>query len=406
MVDKNENKDNGNKDISKELVNSVEIKPAVRPDGLTDKQAADIESQADKAVQALVNSSGSDVFTAGDQIANVGIQDQKAISSSIALLQERMGNVFYGEQKSKATESLTEDVNKLQTALAKINPADIQREARYRFFKVVPFFGNWLVGVLKSSSDKRLTLQQFVDHLADSLQAGEVILKQDNAQLKVMYSDLEGKQRIVGADAYYAEVLMEKLSDAVATTKDDRKKGSLQKVLFRVATRAQDLRAMENIHEQFFVGIEMTRENNDLLIATVQRMLTMGMNVVYVSFAIHAALKRQQNVLEAEKGTREFIGNMIVGNAVAINNHVKEIGDLYKEPIVAMDKLEKAVEQLEQAIDATNKLKAESIERAKGNIIKIKILTEELKTKSGQLPDTDVRSLEASKMLQLPAGRS
>jgi len=230
------------------------------------------------------------------------------------------------------------------------------------------------------------------------------MLKQDNAQLKVMYSDIEDKQILIGSDAYFAEVLMEKLTEAAASVEDDKKRNDLQKTLFKVATRAQDLRAMENIHEQFFVSIEMTRDNNDMLIATAQRMLTMGMNVVYIAFAIHAALARQKNVIEAVRGTKEFIGNMIVSNATMINSHVKEIGDLYKEPVVAMDKLGEAISQLELAIDATNKLKAEGIDKARENITKIKVMTEDIKTKAGALPSTNVKSLEASKTLMLAGG--
>lgn len=404
MVSENNIKDNGAKGAN--LVPSIpEIKPSVKPATLTDRQASELKAQADKAVQSLVKAEGSQAMALSDSIANVGICDQKAVSSGIQLLQEKMGSVFYGAKKSQVTADLTKNVSELQTALVRINPKDIQKETRYRIVRYVPFLGNWLVRVLKESNTRSLTLQQFIEHLEDSLKNGETILKQDNAQLLVMCRDIEDKQKLVAADAYYAEVLMEKLDEAIIQTQDEKKKGQLQKVLFRVSTRAQDLRAMENINEQFSVAIEMTRDNNDMLVGTVQRMLSMGMNVVYVSMAIHAALLRQSNVLAAAQGTRDFIGNMIVSNATQINNHIKEIGDLYKEPIVAMDKIGKACELLEQAIDETNKLKIESIERAKGNIAKIKVLTEEIKTKAGTLPDTDVKSLEASKTLELPVGR-
>lgn len=386
--------------IGKDLV----VNP-VRPDNLTDEQARALNEQAEKTVKSLVESKGSEVLSVEDQITNVGIQDQKAVSSSIALLQEKMGNVFYSDNKVAVTDTITKDIANLQGTLAKINPKDLQKESWYRVIKMVPFFGNWIVQILKASSNKRLTLQQFVDHLEESLKSGELILRQDNAQLKVMYQEIENKQGLIATDAYLAEVLMEKLSEAIGEVTDEKKKGSLQKVLFRVATRAQDLRAMENVHEQFFVGIEMTRDNNDMLVATVQRMLTMGMQVVYVAFAIHAALMRQKNVLEAERGTRDFLGNMIVSNASMINNHVKEIGDLYREPVIAMDKLQTAISQLEQAIDATNKLKAEGIDRARENIFKIKVMTEEIRIKAGSLPDVDVKSLEASKTLQLATSR-
>ncbi len=399
----NTNNNNENKNENK-LVSIVETKPAVVPKELSEKQIADIKSQAEKAIITLVSANGTEEITIADQISNIGVQDQKNISTGIALLQERMGKIFYSDNKSSVTDNMSKDITELQTVLARINPEDIKKEAKYRIIAIIPFFGNKIINVLKTSSDRRLTLQQFVEHLNESLKTGEIMLRQDNAQLKVMYSDVETKQNLVVADAYFAEVLIEKLTEEIAKSTDEKKKGKLNKVLFKLATRAQDLRAMENIHEQFFVSIEMTKDNNDLLIDSVRRMLTMGMNVVYVSMAIHAALIRAKNVKDVAVGTGEFIGNMLVSNAVVVNGMVNEIGDLYKRPFVPMDKLEKAVAQLEQAIDTSNKLKLEGIERAKENIVRVKILTDEIKTKAEGLPDNNIKSLEASKTLMLSSG--
>jgi uncharacterized protein YaaN involved in tellurite resistance len=387
------------------LVPTTENKPSVKPKGMSDEDEARIKAQANKAVTALVSADGSEAMVVQDQIANIGIKDQKNVSTGIALLQEKMGNVFYSDNKSSVAEGITKDIGELQTVLTKINPKDIQKEARYRIIRMIPFLGNWMVNVLKASANRRITLQQFVDHLEESLKSGETMLRQDNVQLQVMYGEIEDKQKIIDSDAYFAEVLMEKLTEALNQVEDEKKKNSINKVLFKVATRAQDLRAMENIHEQFYTSIEMTRDNNDMLIATVQRMLTMGMNVVYIALAIHAALARQKNVIEAAKGTRDFIGNLIVSNATAINNHVKEIGDLYKEPVVAMDKLSQGIDQLMMAIDAVNRLKAEGVDRARENIVKIKVMTEDVKKKAGELPSSDIKSLEGSQVLQITAGK-
>jgi uncharacterized protein YaaN involved in tellurite resistance len=383
----------------------VEVKPANKPDTLSREQIKNIQKRADDTVKVLIKAKGTEVLTAEDQISNVGVQDQKTVSSGIALLQEKMGRVFYSDNKSKTTDALSRDIENLQQAIAKVNPTEIEKETKYRIIRIVPFFGNWLVHVLKAAANRRMSLQQFVGSLEEGLKSSEVMLRQDNAQLKVMYGDLQNKQDLIKADAYFAEVLMEKLQDAISSAADEKKAGRLRKVLFKVSVRAQDLRALENVHEQFFVGIEMTRDNNDGLIATVQRMLTMGMNVVYISFAIHAALARQRDVIQMQRGTRDFLGNMIVSNATMINSHIKEIGDLFKEPVIAIAKLSEAANQLEQAIDAANRMKSEVIDRSKENIIKIKTMTDEIRAKAGALPDTDIKSLEASNTLELPEGR-
>lgn len=388
------------------FMGETKSKEVTKPDFLADEQDKELRNRADQVIEELKKAEGTAVLDIEERISNVGVQDQKSTSSSLALLQERMGQVFYSDNKESVSSNLTKDIANLQGALSKLNPRDIQRETKYQILKLIPFFGNWIVKVLKESSERRLTLQEFIDHLEESLQHGELMLRQDNAQLKVMYGDLEGRQKLVSTDAYLAELLLDRLTNLVAETPDeDRKKNNYNKILFRVSIRAQDLRAMENAYEQFGTSIEMTRDNNDMLVATVQRMLTLGMQVVYIAFAIHAALMRQRDVITAEKGTREFLGNMILANATMINRHVAEIGDLYKQPVIAMDKLEASIHQLEMAIDATNKLNAEGIEVAKKNIIKIKDLTNEIKDKAGQLPSTRVISIEASDTLQLTSGK-
>ena len=76
------------------------------------------------------------------------------------------------------------------------------------------------------------------------------------------------------------------------------------------------------------------------LAQSVERTLALGTNVVMVGLAIQTALARQKRVLEATRRTREFLGNLIVANAEAIKQHTSDIGDVYKDPVVALDKID------------------------------------------------------------------
>lgn len=392
--------------MNTELVKVVEVKPAVVPESLTEVQKEEIDKKAEQAINSLVLARGSNEIKIAEEISNVGILDQKSVASNVQLLQERMGNVFYSENKQKAIQGITKDVSNLKNVLGKINPKDLQNETKYKIMKMIPFFGDYLVTILKDAASKQQTLQEFVEHLEDSLQHGEIMLRQDNAELTVIYESIEKLQEVIAKDAYFAEVLMEKLETAIKMETDEKKKSSLNKLLFQLSVRAQDLRAIEHINEQFFISIAITRDGNKMHIASVQRMLTMGSNVVMTSMAINAALMRQKNVLEVVKGTREFIGNMIVRNAQLINENIKEVGDVYKQPFIAVDKLEKAAGLLKEAIDMENSIEAETIESAKNNTKKIKMLTEDIRNKSGQLPNGEIKSLEVSKVLALNSEES
>jgi uncharacterized protein YaaN involved in tellurite resistance len=400
------NKENTSNGIKSDLVPAiVEVKPAKRPDELTDQQVKDINDHADKAITALMQVKGDIFADETNQIINIGVQDQKAIGSNLALMQEKMGDVFYSKEKSSVTNDLSKDITELQDKLAKINPKDIQKQNSYRLIAWIPFFGNRIIYALKQSVNKGMTLQQFVEHLSESLVVGERMLREDNAQLKVINDGLHEKQNVIKADAYFAEVLMGKLSDVVKASQDEQVKKNLNEVLFKVGTRAQDLRAMENVHEQFFISLKMTRNNNDLLIDGARRMQTMGMTVVYTAMELNSALIRSKKVREVEQGTGEFIGKMLVSNSQLIHQSVLEIGDMYKNPFIPMKMMEDSATELEKAIDDWNKLKMEGIEAAKENIGKIKVWTEEIKKKAGELPDMEVKSLEASKTLMLGQGK-
>lgn len=199
---------------------SNEANSAATPQDLTDTEAAALNSQATEAVKALVEANGAAVFEAADQISNVGVQDQKNISTEVALLQERMGTVF--SRKDDLTAKMTGDINDLQNALAKINPKDIRSQKGYSVVAGIPLIGRKIVDILKTSAKNRMTMQQFIDHLRESMEHGELMLRQDNAQLVVLYQEVGKKQKLAVTDGYFAQLLMDKLQDAIAKTDDPK----------------------------------------------------------------------------------------------------------------------------------------------------------------------------------------
>ena len=112
-----------------------------------------------------------------------------------------------------------------------------------------------------------------------------------------------------------ATLLLHELTELLAETDDPLERDRIQAAVHDVATRLQDLHAMQEVHLQYFVSIELTRQNNNRLGQAVDRTLTLATNVVTVGLAIQAALVRQARVKEATERTREFLGEMIVQNA-------------------------------------------------------------------------------------------
>ncbi|MFW6195652.1 MAG: toxic anion resistance protein, partial [Chloroflexota bacterium] len=100
---------------------------------------------------------------------------------------------------------------------------------------------------------------------------------------------------------------------------------------------------------------------------------------------IQSALSRQKRVMEANRRTQEYLGNLITSNAATIKQHTTEIGDVYNQPVVAMEKITQAHNDLMEAMDTADRIKQEGIQTARQNISKLSELSEELSNRSASL---------------------
>ena len=152
---------------------------------------------------------------------------------------------------------------------------------------------------------------------------------------------------------------------------------------------------MDEVHRQLFVSIEMTRQNNTRLGQAVERALTMVSNVVMIGLAIQSALARQERVLEAAQRTREYLGDMLVANARSVRDHTAEIGDVYNSPVIALEKVTQAHNDLLEAIETADRLKVEGIVAARENIRRLTELSAGIGQATQVLLPGTPRALEA-----------
>jgi uncharacterized protein YaaN involved in tellurite resistance len=214
------------------------------------------------------------------------------------------------------------------------------------------------------------------------------MLVRDNVELRKLYEQVEAQQPAIQRSAYLGELLMQHLTELIEHTPDAVRREKIRGALHDVTMRVQDMRTMEEVHVQYFVSIEMSRQNNNRLGQAVERTLTLSTNVITVGLAIQSALIRQRSVMEATKRTREFLGTLVAANAAAIKTHTQEIGDLYINPVIAMDKITQAHNDLVEALDIADRLRQEGINVARDNITKLTELSTSLMERaSGLLPE-------------------
>lgn len=370
----------------------AEVKEPAVPEGMSEEEAQQARSQAADLVEQLEGSSGSKELELVDSVTNVGIQAQRGAASQLNLLKVRVG-----EMLSDGTQGqITKDIVDLRLALNEINPHET-RGFIERLFSMIPFFGNRALRVLQRIAIRYEAVGRQIGVIETKLRDGRAMLQRDNVEMRKLYEQVETQQLAVQKNAYLGELLMERLRDLVERIEDPLKAERLRDALHGVSMRVQDLRTMEEVHLQFFVSLEMSRQNNNRLGQAVERTVSLATNVITVGLAIQSALARQKRVLEATQRTREYLGNLIAANAASIKRHTEEIGDVYNNPVIAVDKIAQAHTDLIDAMNTADRLKQEGIEAARENIAKLTEMSTELDQRSRGLreqAETGPKSIE------------
>jgi len=365
------------------------------PAGLSPEEARELQGRAAEAVAQLREASGSKEMALIDNITAVGIRTQRQAGSDLQLLRGRVGDPI-GKEGSGAGNRIAAELAELRATLNRIDPNKVGEESIVRrLVQILPFGRRQILRTLETIAVRYEPISRQVMLLETRLREGRLLLTRDNIELRKLYEQVESQQAAVQKNCYLGELLLRDLEALQRETNDEAKRDRVQNAVFDVGTRLQDLKTMEEVHNQLFVSIEMTRQNNTRLGQAIDRSLTLVTNVVMVGLAIQAALARQWRVLEATQRTREFLGDLLVANATTIKQHTVEIGDVYKSPVIAFERIEQAHTELLEAIAIADRLRDEGIVAAKEHIEKLVKLADGIEARTLALPPGQETSIEA-----------
>jgi uncharacterized protein YaaN involved in tellurite resistance len=374
----------------------VEVGAPKPPNGMSEEEAQKVKNEANALVKQLGTVSGSRELEILDSMSNMGMQTQRNASGYLDLLKGRVSTFLADGGPSH---EIADSMRELRITLDQIDPHAKPKTVWDRLYNLFPFFGmRNPVRLLQKIALRYEPVSRQVTVIETRLRDGRTMLVRDNIELRKLYEQLEVQQPAILRTAYLGELLMAHLTQMIQNTPDAMKRERIRAVLHDVAMRVQDLHTMNEVHVQYFVSIEMSRQNNNRLGQAVDRTLTLSTNVITVGLAIQSALIRQRSVMEATKRTREFLGTLIAANASSIKTHTKEIGDLYINPVIAMDKITQAHNDLIEAMDAADQLRQEGISVARENIAKLSELSETLIKRAGSLLEDKTQTDEIERI--------
>ncbi|MGL1901596.1 MAG: toxic anion resistance protein [Fibrobacterales bacterium] len=318
-----------------------------------------------------------------ENIDNLGMEEQQESSRKMELLKGRVGTLLKEVDGDSA--AIPKGLMDLRNKLDELNPHKLGQPGFFgRLLGKTPVVGK----ALKQIAVKYETVQHQIDVIVGGLRNGQEQLERDNIDLTQIYDQLEVQQGRIKEKAALGELFVEKTESYLTEITEPSQKGLLQNLLNAAAIRTQDLRTIEQVNLQFFTSIDMTVANNKMLAQSITRTLTVTTNLLTVGLSIQAALVQQKKALEATKATQEYASDLLAANAASIKQNTREIGALYQDPVLNLDKVKQAYDDLVTSMDELDQIKSEGITKAKEGIKTLNTLSSDLSVRQKALHNT------------------
>ena len=361
----------------------------VVPANLPDAEAEELRERA-RGLVAQLDAAPEDRRLARS-LGALGSDAQQRAGREIDLLKAKVGTLLNDLDGPGA--KIPQGLLQLRKTMDTVNPHVLASKPRGLISKLLrkaPVIGD----VLADIAVRYESVQTQIDAIVGGLRAGKDELLQDSLELDRLYEQVRAAQSEVQKAAYLGEMLWQGLEQQLGAATDAAERQRLETLVHRVAMRVQDLRTMEQVNTQFFVSIDMTVQNNDHLSDAITRTVTVTSSLLTVGLAIQAALANQKKIMDAVQETQDYTADMLAANAASIRQQTAEIGDMYKNPVLALDKVKQAYDDLMGAMDQMDEIRRAGTESARAGITQLEEMT------TGLAPKAE--ALRASREFELP----
>lgn len=314
-------------------------------------------------------------------IDGIGASAHKKMASANDLMAGSVNTLLKGlDGKSPTGEKLLE----LRSTMDELNPHSLHNSW---WFSWVP------KGVKRKAVDRFIRkyqpMQTHVNGIFDGLRNGKDELLESSIALEHQYDEIMAAKKEIESEIFIGEIFIEKIEEheKQTPTEDIQENQKLASVKNQAMRRIRDLRTMEQAAVQFFISIDQTISTNSLLSEQIDSALTVGPMVMNNALRIQAALAQQKAVGNAVKGFQDGLGDMMAQNASAINQAAKDVGDLYNNPVIGLEKLEEGFDQLMSAVQTANETMANSTIKAREASARLADMTLELEPVAAGLHD-------------------
>jgi len=337
-----------------------------KPNDILPTEEEALISRKESLYSEVIDSDGGPMMEIN--LNRIGANAMKIANNTKTLMQTKVGDLLNNMQGESP---VANELIHLRTTMDELNPHSLSNNA---FFKMMPTFIKRFM--MKNYISKFQSNRDHVEAIFNGLREGKDTLLEKIIELDEQYKELQKANKAVRNDIYLGEMLWEKLNSEEQTTENQK----LETAKNKIARRIRDLEVAKQAIAQFFVSIQQTIKNNHLLSESIDSALFVGPMVLINALNIQAALAQQKKVANALDTFQEGLGNMMEQNAAAIEEQTANIGDLYNNPVVGLESLQKSYDKLSSAVNKANEIMKESTQKARDTSKELDNLTQKFDT--------------------------
>lgn len=371
---------------------------ATPPKEISDEEREKLHARARDIVERVAKDPKNAKFA--EDISNLGLQAQKKAAGQVGMLNERVSDLLQGMKTFGTSDetAVIQHMSDLRHKLNELNPQSVgmKRNWIYDIPILGKLFGKQLEKILRNIATRAETVNDQVEAIIESLRQGQEALLKKNIELSHLRKQIEDQHVVILRNAYLAELVAQQLTVQIAHTEDQAERDRLGELLYDVMMRAYNLRIVAELDLQQFVEIDLTRKNTDRLVKSIDMLLDMGIPAVRNQLVIMIALILQKKMIEAYQQTQEWVENTVVQTAEMVAKHTEDVGAIYKNPFIRLEKVRLAHNKIVEAADKFDQYRLEAIEQAKVGIAELTQMSEELDDRANKLaPKVERTSVEA-----------
>jgi uncharacterized protein YaaN involved in tellurite resistance len=250
-----------------------------------------------------------------------------------------------------------------------INPNSVTKKWLYKI-PVKPlrmFLVKRYIADFESTSGK-------INGMFDALEAGKEQMLQKMLELEAQWRSLKETDNSLQIEIQVAEEVQQALIDMDTSSLSEYDKEKYEAAAAKVARKLRDFQTIRVAISQFYVSIKQTADVQTQLDEAIDSLRLVGPIIFQNAVMINAAITQQKKISGAVNSVSESLGNALAANARVTKQNAEEVASLYNNPVLAMDKMELAFQDLNDAVNITRQARLDATSSARDMADSLKVM--------------------------------